>query len=142
MRALILIVLLLPAPVVAAPKVNPGQWQATTVIESATMPGVPPEALAMMKGRPTTVTYCLTPEEAEADPEKMLGADKSCKIDRFSLANGKIDAAMTCKTDQGPATMTMKGTYTADSYTMASTMQTGQMTMASRMSAKRLGPCK
>jgi hypothetical protein len=142
MRIIPFALMLLAAPALAAPRVTPGQWQAVSVIEEATMPGVPPEALGMMKGRPTTVTYCLTPEEAEADPKKMLAADKSCTVNRMNMSGGVIDAEMACKTDQGPALITMKGTFTDTAYNMRSTMKSGPMTMASRVTAKRLGPCK
>ncbi|WP_439533306.1 DUF3617 domain-containing protein [Polymorphobacter sp.] len=142
MRIVLVAVMIAATPALAAPKVTPGQWQAVTVIESASMPGMPPEALAMMKGRPTTVTYCLTPEEAEADPKKMLAADKSCTMNRFRFEGGSIDAELSCKTDQGPAVVSMKGSYTPTSYAMSSSMKSGPMTMASRVTAKRLGPCK
>ncbi|MBB6228722.1 DUF3617 domain-containing protein [Polymorphobacter multimanifer] len=132
----------LAAPALAAPVVTPGEWTSTMTMDSMTMPGLPPGALDAMKGKPITTSYCLTPEEAEADPKKILAADKSCKVDRFNMAGGKIDSAMTCQTPQGPATITMSGTYTADSYAMNSTMKAGPMTMASRVSARRLGPCK
>jgi hypothetical protein len=142
MRNVLVGLVFVAVPALAAPRVTPGQWQAVTVIEDATMPGAPPQALAMMKGRPTTVTYCLTPEEAEADPRKMLAADKSCKVNRMNMSGGVIDAEMACKTDQGPALITMKGTFSDTAYSMRSTMKSGPMTMASRVTAKRLGPCK
>lgn len=127
----------------AAPKVNPGQWQSVMVVEEFNMPGMPPEALAMMKRQPAqTVSYCLTPEEADANPEKLLSTDKSCKVNRFRFEGGKIDAEMTCRTEQGPATMTMQGSYQTDSYDMKTRTVSGPMTIVSRMSAKRLGPCK
>lgn len=126
----------------AAPTVTPGQWESRMIVEEMVMPGMPPGALAMMKDRPTTTQYCLTPQEAEADPKKMLNADKSCKLDRFSMDAGTIDAQMQCKTEQGPATMTMTGRYTATSYDMTSRMVAGPMTMVSRVTARRLGPCK
>jgi hypothetical protein len=133
---------LLAAPALAAPQVTPGEWQSTSVIEQVSMPGMPPEALAMMKGRPTTVRYCLTPEEAEARPEKLFDSDGKCRATRFSLASGTLDAEMQCKTDRGPMTITMQGQYTAATYTMTSRMVSGPMTMLSRVTAKRLGPCK
>lgn len=141
MRALILLALV-STPALAAPKVTPGQWQSTVTVDSMSMPGVPASALAAMKRQPMTTSYCLTPQEAEADPRKILAADKSCKMDRFSFTGGRIESAMTCKTEQGPATITMTGTYTPTSYAMASTMKSGPMTMSSRVTAKRLGPCK
>lgn len=142
MRTLVFSAALLSAPIVAAPVVTPGQWTSTMTMDSMTMPGVPAGALDAMKGNPITTSYCLTPQEAEAEPKKILAADKSCKVDRFSMTGGKIDTAMTCQTDQGPATMTMTGTYTADSYAMRSNMKAGPMTMVSRVTARRLGPCK
>ncbi len=97
MHRVFLAALLVSAPALAVPKVTPGQWQATTTIESATMPGMPPQALAMMKNRPTTVTYCLTPQDVEADPKKMLAADKSCKVNRMLFQGGRIDAQMAAR---------------------------------------------
>lgn len=129
------------APASAAPQVTPGQWEATMTVIDASMPGMPPDAMAMLKGRPTTTRYCLTPQEAEARPEKLLNADKSCQIKRFNLAAGSIDAEMTCKGEMGPTTIRMQGRYTATSYEMTSNMSSGPMTMKSRMVARRLGPC-
>jgi hypothetical protein len=142
MRTMLLSAALASAPALAVPLVSPGQWTSTMTVDNMAMPGVPAGALDAMKGRPITSSYCLTPQEAEADPKKILAADKSCKVDRFAMTGGKIDSAMTCQTPQGPATITMTGSYTAESYSMASTMKAGPMTMASRVIAKRLGPCK
>lgn len=146
MRALALAVLVAAAvtsaSAVAAPKVMPGQWQSVVTVQSMSMPGVPPAALAQMKQKPTTISYCLTPQEAEADPRKIMGADKSCKVTRFSFEGGKFSSAMTCQTDRGPSTITSTGTYTPTSYAMATAMKSAGMTMASRVTAKRLGPCK
>lgn len=126
----------------AAPTVTPGQWESRMTVEDMAMPGMPPNVLAMMKGKPTVTRYCLTPQDAEADPRKMLNADKSCKMNRFSMAGGRIDAQMQCQTEQGPATITMAGSYAAEAYDMTSRMEAGAMRMTSRMSARRLGPCK
>jgi hypothetical protein len=142
MRALFLASFVPIAAVQAAPTVTPGQWESRIVVEDMAMPGMPPNVLAMMKGKPTVTSYCLTPQEAEADPKKMLNADKSCKLNRFNMAGGSIDAQMQCQTEQGPATMTMTGKYTVDTYDMTSRMQAGPMTMVSRVTARRLGPCK
>lgn len=140
MRAMMMMAALLAVPAVAA-EVKPGKWQATMIIENMSMPGMPPEALAMMKGRPTVTTYCMTPEEAEADPRKLLDTEKKCKFNSFNLSGGKMSAEMVCQTEQGPATMTIEGSYTATSYETRQTMKAGPMTMASRNSAKWLGPC-
>lgn len=141
MRALVMVALLAGTPL-AASEVKPGKWQMTMTIDNMSMPGMPPEALAMMKGRPTVTSYCMTPEETKADPKKMLAADKSCKINRFNMSGGKMLADMSCKTDQGPANILVEGSYTETSYQTRQTMKAGQMSMVSRTSAKWLGPCK
>lgn len=141
-RYLLLLAGLAPlAAAQAAPAVNPGQWESRMTVEDMAMPGMPPNVLAIMKGNPTVTRYCLTPQEAEADPKKMLNADKSCKLNRFSMAGGNLDAQMQCQTEQGPATITMTGKYSAEAYAMTSRMEAGPMTMTSRVSARRLGPC-
>ena len=141
MRALVMVALVLSAPAVAT-EVRPGKWQATMTIENMSMPGMPENVLAMMKGRPTTTTYCMTPEEAKADPKKMMDAESKCKFNRFNLSGGKMSAEMVCQTEQGPATMMVDGAYTETSYETRASMKTGQMTMVSRNTAKWLGPCK
>lgn len=135
------ILLPIAGPALAESKVLPGQWQSTMIVEEMQMPGIPPEVAAMVKGRPTTVTYCLTPEEARSNPEKMMTQD-DCTVVRFGFEGGAIDAAFTCKTDMGPATMTMAGSYTPESYDIRAQTVVGSMSTRSRMSAKRLGPCK
>ncbi len=129
------------APALAQVQPQPGQYETTSVIESMNMPGVPPEVLTMMKGRVTTMKICLTEADMKKDPKKMLSADKSCELKRYNYAGGKIDAEMTCKSQEGPMTMVMTGTYTTTSYAMRSTMS-GGMNMVTRVSAKRIGPCK
>lgn len=130
------------APVVAAPVVNPGEWETRIVVEQMVMPGMPPGALDAMKGQPTVVRSCMTPQDAEARPEKLLNADKNCTAKRFNFAAGRIDAELVCRTPQGPATITMAGSFTPTTTTMQSRMVSGPMTMVSRVSSRRLGPCK
>ena len=70
-----------------------------------------------------------------------------CTYDHFEMAHGVIDAKMSCTSEAGPRTMTMKGTYSGDSYQMEMA-STGQgegpagMSMKMQMSAKRTGACK
>jgi hypothetical protein len=137
-----MVFLMVSAPAAAA-EVKPGKWQTVMSIDSFSMPGMPAEALAAMKKQPpTTVTSCLTPQEAEADPKKLLAADKSCTLNRFNMAGGKMLAEMSCKTEQGPADIRIEGNYTPTSYQFVSSMKGAQMRMATRVNAKWLGPCK
>ncbi len=139
----------------AAPRMSPGRWEGTATITDMQMPGMPAEMGENMKAQMTKAhafTNCLTPEEA-AKPaaDFFAGGNNSCVYDHFSMANGQLDAAMTCK-GQGPGgamNATMKGNFSSDSFQMAMTSKSagtpGQpmtnITMSMKMEAKRVGEC-
>lgn len=132
--------------------VRPGLWESKVTIEEMTMPGVPAEMAAQMKGftgRIETQQSCLTPEEAKRPKEDFFAGDRdNCRYDRFTMADGRIDAVMKCTAEQATQTMTMNGAYTGDTYNMQMSMKAegGQgadagMTMKMRVDAKRVGEC-
>jgi hypothetical protein len=139
-----------------AVSVQPGLWQGTMTIEEMEIPGLPPEAQAHMKaqtGNANAFTNCVTEEDVKNNKAFFTGdemRESNCKYDRFDLAGGKVDAAMSC--DQGQAgklAMTMTGSYSPDRYEMAMTSRaegapgpgmTG-MTMKMKVDAKRIGAC-
>ena len=125
---------------------SPGKWASAGAVTSIDMPGMPPEALAMMKKRPINHSYCLTPEQAAKDPRQMFKGDNGeCEYTKFSMADGKLNAVMQCKGPQGKMTMTMHGTYSASSYESTNVMVVegprGNMKMTSKISGKRTGAC-
>ncbi|MFM9937755.1 MAG: DUF3617 domain-containing protein [Novosphingobium sp.] len=131
-------------------KFNPGRWESTMKFVKLDMEGMPPEAQAMMSkvmGKDRTFASCLSKEEAEKPEAKFFGqADERCKYDSFSMGGGKIDAKMSCKSEQGVQAMTMAGTYTPDAYDMTMAIngqgpngKTMSMTMA--LSSKHNGEC-
>jgi hypothetical protein len=130
--------------------ISPGQWQMVMKINEMTMPGLPPEASARMKGmmgKGHVMTECLTPEDVKKPKEDMFsGGDKKCKYDHFSMGAGKIDIVMTCGGEQ-PRKMQMNGTYSPDEYHMKVASQgegkagPGAMSMQMEMDAKRIGAC-
>ena len=133
---------------------KPGQWAGTVKITDMTMPGMeklPPQMQEQMKARLAqghSFENCLTPEDAR-DPKARMAENSGgkCTYDHFEMAHGVIDAKMSCTSEAGPRTMTMKGTYSGDSYEMEMA-STGQgegpagMSMKMQMSAKRTGACK
>jgi hypothetical protein len=131
-------------------KFNPGRWESTMKFVKLDMEGMPPEAKEMMSkvmGKDRTFATCLSKEEAEKPEAKFFGqAGERCKYDSFSMGGGKIDAKMSCKSEQGVQAMTMAGTYTADAYDMTMAIN-GQgpngkgMSMTMAMSSKRNGEC-
>ena len=129
--------------------VNPGKWQSTVTIEEMSIPGMPPEAAAQMKGmagRQQTHETCLTAEEAKRPKEDFFNAGKNCRYERFDMGGGKIDAVMKCSEGGGTHTMTMNGTYSGDRYDMRMAMEAGAggeqgMGMKMRVEARRVGEC-
>ena len=137
---------------VAASGMNPrpGRWQATLKIDSMEMAGMPAAAKqAMNKSLGSAQNYftCLTPEQAnQPNAEFFQKTAKNCKYDRFAMADGKIDAAMTCDAGGSATKMTMLGSYSGDVYDLKVTsqgeMQKGMpMTMAMSITSRRVGEC-
>ena len=82
--------------------VSPGKWSSTVTIVDMNSPGMPAEMQAMMKqriGQPQTVEACLTAEQVD-NPERMLGQiPASCRYDRYTMGNGKMDGKLRCETN-------------------------------------------
>lgn len=135
----------------AALKMEPGQWEATNEILSATAPGLPAEALKQMVGQKSTVSNCVTPEQAAKPSANFLAAQKSsnCTYQDFSMEGGRMTGTMTCSGGQVPGQMEMKmeGEYDARSYAMNMDMNAkgmpGGMTLAikARTTGRRTGDC-
>ena len=137
-----------------APHMSPGRWEGTVTITDLQMPGMPAEMGEKLKAQMAkghSFSNCLTPEQASKPGANFFGGNESCVYDHFSMTNGQIDAAMTCK-NQGPGgTMkgTMKGSFSSDSMQLAMTSKSegtpGQpmtnMTMSMKMESKRVGEC-
>ena len=99
---------------------RPGRWQANLKLLGIDMPGMPAGAReAMSKSMDTTKSYftCLTPEgAAKPDATFFQKAAPGCTYDHYTMADGKIDALMTCPPGNGPTRMAMTGTYSNDIY--------------------------
>jgi len=127
-----------------------GQWEATYEIVSIDGAGMPPEAMAMMKGNKTSVRNCITPEQAaKPDADFMAGQkDSKCEYRDWSMRGGKISGTMSCAIEgQGEMVMAMDGSFTRDSYDMVTEMDNPglpdgmTMKIKSRTSGKRVGDC-
>jgi hypothetical protein len=144
MRATVMLVLGLSSAASAAESpVTPGKWQTTTMIESMTMPGMPPEMSKRMVGKPMSATYCITPKDAAAGPRDVIGkSNGACRYRSFAAAAGRISAVMECKAGgDGPQVIAISGSYSPTGYDIRSKMSGGVMQSVSRTMGKRLGPC-
>ena len=138
------------------PQPQPGLYRMVTKITDIAIPGMPPEVAAQAKGMFSatgqTVEYCLTPEDAAKGFEDMTrrSAEGDCTYERFKASDGKLDAAMTCKTGQGMVTRSeVAGTFspTGSELTMKSAatspdMPGGAMKMSGSISTQRIGECQ
>lgn len=128
-----------------------GLWETRTEITKIAVQGVAPEKLKAATGTPTTTRSCMSAAEATNPGADFLSGTKdgNCAYQRFSMANGRVDAAMTCAPAgvPGKVALTLAGTFTPASFAQTMNMRvdlpvTSQdMTMTARVAAKRIGPC-
>lgn len=125
-------------------QVQPGQWESTVTVQSVDMPGAPPQVAAMMNGKTTRQTYCITPEQAAKGPQEMLKQSPSCRFTKYSMTGGVLSTAMTCSQNGGTMTVEANGKYSPTSFSVTSTaVMSGKMSMrmTSASNGRRLGPC-
>lgn len=138
--------LLAAAPV---PPLMPGAWEETVVFALDSVNGSADLAARMGKALPTPQPRqsCLTARDLQNPQDIFLaGAEQSCRFARFTMADGKIEAAGDCSDGQGQ-TMHVEGggTYTATGYdfTFNGTGRVGKLALAfrGRDSGRRTGVC-
>ncbi|MDB5713191.1 MAG: hypothetical protein JWO15_588 [Sphingomonadales bacterium] len=141
----------------AALKIEPGLWTSSTELISIEVPGIKDKALAaqitssMKAAKASDFNHCVTAAEAEKPSSEMFAAKTNgqCKYDDFKMANGKIDATMTCTPQGGTMKMAMNGSYSSTAYDMTMNMVTsnaqmpgGGMSMKAHTKGARTGVCK
>ena len=111
MKRFLICVALVTVPMAAfsaAPVVKPGQWSLTTKMEMTGMP---------MQIPPTTVTICITKEDAENGAGTVPKGRGDCKVSDFKLDGNKATWTMDCTSPRGGTThATGEATYSAESY--------------------------
>ena len=141
----------------AALKIEPGLWTSSTQILAVDMPGIKNRAMAeqiansMKSAKATDFSHCVTAAEADKPSSEMFAGkgNGQCKYDNFQMANGRIDANMTCTPSGGTMKMAMNGTYSPTGYDMTMNMTTsntqmpgGSMSMKAHTKGARTGACK
>lgn len=142
------------AEIAEGPMPLAGEYRDTTTLLEFTAPGLPADAQAMMQSQMLQTeadvsTRCLTPEQAAGSREDMLVGltESDCTVQRFDVAGGDIDAALSCSPGDGiTGDVTMTGTMGEQGSDMVlgftSTMpEVGQVTMRMRMVSERIGDC-
>jgi len=132
-------------------KIEPGQWEATNEIVSASAPGMPASVLKQMVGKKTKVANCITPEQAEKPSANFLAAQQNnnCTYQDWTMNGGRMSGTMTCSGGQMPGTvvMAMQGSYAPTQYDLdmdmkASGLPNGlTMTIKAKTTGRRVGEC-
>jgi hypothetical protein len=132
-------------------KIEPGQWEATNEILSVNAVGVPADALKGMIGQKTTVSNCITPEQAAKPSANFLAAqkDSNCTYQDWRMDDGEMTGVMTCQGGGMPGKVVMKmaGSYGPTAYDLDMDMNSSQlpggltMTIKAKTTGRRVGEC-
>ncbi len=129
---------------------QPGQWEVRAEVVRLDMRNVPnmPAGATPPMPPPTTITYCMTPEQAQRPDANSLTAntrDSGCTYQNFSMGNGRIQGIVQCNTQGAQMRTAIDGRFTATSYEMTQQAQvtTSGITtdMEARTTGRRLGDC-
>jgi hypothetical protein len=134
----------------AAPRIlalQPGQWETTVEIlrmEMTGMPGTP-----MPQTPPTTVSQCITPEQANKPIEGIMAGGalpEGCVSESNNVTDGRIQATFSCAQNNVPTRISMQGVISPTAYEMEMEMSAGEGQTAvrsdMRVRARRLGECQ
>ncbi len=134
--------------------ISPGRWEGTLKIDHMQMPNMdrlPPEVRRQMEARMAashSFVSCVTEEDIKAREGFFRGdnARNNCRYDHYTMAGGKLDAAMNCTLPTGSMAMRMTGSYAPDSYhieTEAKSDGAGPIgSNAMTIDARRVGACR
>jgi len=132
-----------------AVKLQPGQWEMSFAIDKMEIPGMPAGA-ASPPAQAQKAATCITPEQAAKPAGDMFSGKGAgdCKFDTFTMNDGKMNAAMTCKlpNNQGESKTVMTGSYSPTSFsnevTSTVAVPNGQkVTIHATSAGKRIGEC-
>lgn len=132
----------------AAASLQPGQWETRIEVTKMSVPNMP-QGMSPPLPPPTSVSYCLTPEQAAQPNANFLtgsGESGGCTYENFSMRNGRLQGTVQCNHEGATMRSTMDGSFSATSYEINSRAQTSMsgmtMEMETRTSARRTGDCR
>lgn len=126
---------------------QPGQWEVRAEVRRISMPNMPAGATPPMPP-PTTITFCMTPEQARRPDANSLTAnarESGCNYQNFSMGNGRISGSVQCDTGGAQMQTTLDGRFTATSYDINQRVQVTTSGVSTDMEAhttgRRIGEC-
>ncbi len=139
MRSLAALVLALvfPVAVLAAPNMREGLWEITTQTEIRGGPAMPNMG-------PQTISQCFTRQDVE-NPRSMIPAQSGCSIEDVESVGERVQWKLQC-TAPIPAEGTGETLYNGTSFTGTATMRTDlagmKLEVATRYNGRRTGDCR
>lgn len=128
-----------------APVVQPGEWEIAVTVDAMDMQGAPGAIANLLVGKTATSQTCLSQEDAEKGPKKLLESSKECAFDRYAMANGRLSGEIVCRKSDREMRMLTEGRYTPTSFQAtgkATVVGEGAMKMESTSVGRRIGDCK
>jgi len=129
----VVVLVLLPAAILAADGIRPGMWEITSSME---VPGMP------MGMPPTTIKQCYTKQDVK-DEKKVIGRDKNCTVTDLKRSGNKVVWKMKC-TGRNAGTFSGESVFSGDSYVSSMKMESSGGnggTMNMKVKGKRVGAC-
>lgn len=134
----------------AAPRIlalQPGQWETRVEILKMEMTGMP--GTPMPQTPPTTVSQCVTPEQANKPIEGIMAGGAlppGCVSESNNVSDGRIQATFSCAQNGVPTRVSMQGVISPTAYEMEMDISAGEGQTAvrsdMRVRARRLGECQ
>lgn len=130
---------------------RPGEYENTSELLEFSLAGMPADRLELVKqafaeGAAQKATYCVT-EEMTSEQWLSEMAESDCTVSRFEAADGKLDMAMSCASEDGlSGRVAMSGTASEEGSNMEMTFQQdipnmGDAQVKVRVQSQRIGDC-
>lgn len=130
---------------------EPGRWEVEGEVIEVDIPGIPEGmgdmARSMFDGMFANFDYCLTREQAEADPGAVWKETQGdCQWEEFDIDGNRVTARAVCRGPDGSQSiMRMSGTQDATSYTATNEMELNSEAGGGRVkvavAGRRVGDC-
>src|SRR3712207_2822335 len=128
-------------------RLEAGQWELASEVQSASPRDEGPPALNAEPGTKSSASGCVAEAERKRPPPALLAATSdACEYRDFYMSSGRINATMVCRRPgiSGELRHSVNGTYTADEINGQIDTDTyidgpGDMAFTSKVTGRRIG---
>ena len=135
----------LAAPSSGASPFKPGKWDIAVTIDDIKLQNGMAGVAAVLKGKTTHVTHCMTPAEAADGAKEMMSGKTGCSFPKHVMAGGHLSGETICHNGASTSRIAQDGAYTPVSFKIRSrAVESGgamPMTMDMTQVGTRTGDC-